>query len=95
MKSRNTIAPCHGWVHALVLDGRLHLIHNQRSGDTPIGVPPTWPSTPRWGLMIEQLTGYEFVEYVHWIQYAHIYVNQLDAVDEMLVASRAASDAAR
>jgi thymidylate synthase len=34
--------------------------------------------------MIEQLTGYEFVEYVHWIQYAHIYVNQLDAVDEML-----------
>ena len=31
------------------------------------------------GLMLEQLTGYEFVEYVHWIQYAHIYVNQLDA----------------
>ena len=36
------------------------------------------------GLMLEQLTGYEFVEYVHWIQYAHIYVNQLAAVDEML-----------
>ena len=28
--------------------------------------------------MIEQLTGYEFVEYVHWIQYAHIYANQLE-----------------
>jgi thymidylate synthase len=36
------------------------------------------------GLMLEQLTGYEFVEYVHWIQYAHIYANQLDAVDEMV-----------
>ena len=36
------------------------------------------------GLMIEHLTGYEFVEYVHWIQHAHIYANQLDAVDEML-----------
>jgi len=36
------------------------------------------------GLMLEQLTGFELVEYVHWIQYAHIYVNQLDAVEEML-----------
>jgi thymidylate synthase len=35
-------------------------------------------------LMIEQLTGYELVEYVHWIQYAHIYVNQLEQVEEML-----------
>ncbi|MEN0015616.1 MAG: thymidylate synthase, partial [Solirubrobacteraceae bacterium] len=32
----------------------------------------------------EQLTGYEFVEYVHWIQYAHIYANQVEHVDEML-----------
>ena len=46
------------------------------------------------GLMIEQLTGYEFVEYVHWIQYAHIYANQFDAVDEMLDA-RAARAARR
>ena len=36
------------------------------------------------GLMLEQLTGYRFAEYVHWIQYAHIYVNQLPAVEEML-----------
>jgi thymidylate synthase len=36
------------------------------------------------GLMLEQLTGYELVEYVHWIQYAHIYVNQLEQVREML-----------
>ena len=84
VKSRNTIAPCHGWIHALVLNDKLHLIHNQRSGDTPIGVPSNMAQYTALGLMIEQLTGYEFVEYVHWIQYAHIYVNQLDAVDEML-----------
>jgi thymidylate synthase len=36
------------------------------------------------GLMIEHLTGYELVEYVHWIQYAHIYANQIEHVDEML-----------
>jgi thymidylate synthase len=84
LKSRNTIAPCHGWLHALVLDGKLHLVHNQRSGDTPIGVPSNMVQYTALGLMLEQLTSYEFVEYVHWIQYAHIYVNQLEHVDEML-----------
>jgi thymidylate synthase len=84
VKSRNTIAPCHGWIHALVFDGKLHLVHNQRSGDTPIGVPSNMVQYTALGLMIEHLTGYEFAEYVHWIQYAHIYVNQLDQVEEML-----------
>jgi thymidylate synthase len=84
VKSRNTIAPCHGWIHALVFGDKLHLIHNQRSGDTPIGVPSNMVQYNALGLMIEHLTGYELVEYVHWIQYAHIYVNQLDHVDEML-----------
>jgi thymidylate synthase len=84
VKSRNTIAPCHGWVHALVFGEKLHLVHNQRSGDTPIGVPSNMVQYTALGLMLEHLTGYEFVEYVHWIQYAHIYVNQLDRVDEML-----------
>jgi thymidylate synthase len=84
VKSRNTIAPCHGWVHALVFDGKLHLVHNQRSGDTPIGVPSNMVQYNALGLMLEHLTGYELLEYVHWIQYAHIYVNQLDQVKEML-----------
>jgi thymidylate synthase len=84
VKSRNTIAPCHGWVHALVFDDKLHLVHNQRSGDTPIGVPSNMVQYNALGLMLEQLTGYELVEYVHWIQYAHIYVNQLEQVQEML-----------
>jgi thymidylate synthase len=84
VKSRNTIAPCHGWVHALVFGDKLHLVHNQRSGDVPIGVPSNMAQYTALGLMIEHLTGYEFVEYVHWIQYAHIYVNQLEYVDEML-----------
>jgi thymidylate synthase len=84
LKSRNTIAPCHGWVHALVFGEKLHLVHNQRSGDTPIGVPSNMVQYTALGLMLEHLTSYEFVEYVHWIQYAHIYVNQLDRVDELL-----------
>jgi thymidylate synthase len=84
VRSRNTIAPCHGWIHALVFDGKLHVIHNQRSGDTPIGVPSNMVQYNALALMLEHLTGYELVEYVHWIQYAHIYANQLEHVDEML-----------
>ncbi len=84
VRSRNTIAPCHGWVHALVLGDRLHLVHNQRSGDIPVGVPSNMVQYMALGLMLEHLTGHELAEYVHWIQYAHIYVNQLDEVEEML-----------
>src|SRR3954447_3645508 len=84
VKSRNTIAPCHGWVHFLVFGDKLHVVHNQRSGDTPIGVPSNMAQYTALGLMVEQLTGCEFVEYVHWIQYGHIYANQLPHVDEML-----------
>jgi thymidylate synthase len=84
VESRNTIAPCHGWVHALVYGDKLHVIHNQRSGDTPIGGPSNLAQYTALGLMIEHLTGYEFVEYVHWIQHAHIYEPQLAAVEEML-----------
>ncbi len=84
VRSRNTIAPCHGWVHALVFNDKLHLVHNQRSGDTPIGVPSNMAQYNALGLMLEQLTGFELVEYVHWIQYAHIYTNQLAHVEEML-----------
>jgi len=84
VKSRNTIAPCHGWIHALVFGDKLHVVHNQRSGDTPIGVPSNMVQYNALALMIEHLTGYELVEYVHWIQYAHIYANQFEAVDEML-----------
>ncbi len=83
-KSRNTIAPCHGWVHALVLNGNLHLVHNQRSGDIPVGVPSNMVQYCALGLMLEHLTGYPFVEYVHWIQYAHIYEDQIEHVEEML-----------
>jgi thymidylate synthase len=84
VKSRNTIAPCHGWLHALVFGQQLHLVHNQRSGDTPIGVPSNMVQYNALGLMLEHLTGYELVEYVHWIQYAHVYVNQIEPVQEML-----------
>jgi thymidylate synthase len=84
VKSRNTIAPCHGWVHAVVLNGGLHVVHRQRSGDTPIGVPSNMAQYAALALMLEHLTGYPLVEFVHFISYAHIFESQLEYVEEML-----------
>jgi thymidylate synthase len=33
------VAPCHGWMHFRVLNGRLDLVMTQRSADMPVGVP--------------------------------------------------------
>ncbi len=84
VKSRNTIAPCHGWVHAVVIDGGLYVEHWQRSSDTPIGLPSNLAQYAALALMIEHLTGYPLVEFIHILSYAHIFENQLDAVGQML-----------
>lgn len=81
---RTTIAPCHGWVHVRVLDGGLHVLMFQRSGDVPVGVPSNMIQYAALTLMLEQLTGYPAVAYYHTISDAHIYSDQVEAVREML-----------
>jgi thymidylate synthase len=81
---KTTIAPCHGWVHVRVLNGRLHLHMFQRSGDLPIGVPSNMVQYGALLLMLEQLTGYEAAAYYHTISDAHIYEDQVPFVEEML-----------
>lgn len=81
---RTTVAPCHGWVHVRVINGRLHLHMFQRSGDLPIGVPANMIQYGALLLMLEQLTGYEADSYYHTISDAHIYEDQVSFVEEML-----------
>ena len=92
---RTTIAPCHGWVHVRVISPKpreggaegppeLHLHMYQRSGDVPIGVPSNIVQYAALILMLEQLTSYRAHTYYHTVSDAHIYVNQLAAVDRML-----------
>jgi thymidylate synthase len=77
-RPRTTIAPCHGWVHVRVLNGRLHLHMYQRSGDVPVGVPANMIQYAALMLMLEQLTGYPAATYYHTISDAHIYEDQVD-----------------
>ncbi|HEX3082038.1 MAG TPA: thymidylate synthase [Candidatus Saccharimonadia bacterium] len=79
-----TIAPCHGWVHVRIINDKLHLHMFQRSGDFPIGVPSNMVQYAALALMLESLTGYEAVEYVHTISDAHIYEDQIEYLTPML-----------
>lgn len=79
-----TIAPCHGWVHVRVLNGGLHLHMYQRSGDVPVGVPSNMIQYGALMLMLEHLTGYTADTYYHTISDAHIYADQMEAVEKML-----------
>jgi thymidylate synthase len=83
-RPRTTIAPCHGWVHVRVMNGRLHLHMFQRSGDVPVGVPANMVQYAALALMLEHLTSFEAASYYHTISDAHIYADQVDAVRLML-----------
>jgi len=78
------VCPCHGWIHILIQNNKLSLHMFQRSGDLPIGVPSNMVQYAALTMMIAQATGYEPYEYIHTISDAHIYVDQVPAVEEML-----------
>lgn len=78
------VCPCHGWIHILIQDNKLSLHMFQRSGDLPIGVPSNMAQYAALTMMIAQATGYEPYEYIHSISDAHIYVDQVEAVEKML-----------
>jgi len=78
------VAPCHGWIHLRVLDNKLTLHMIQRSGDVPVGVPANMIQYAALTMAIAQATGTEAYEYIHTLSDAHIYVDQIPAVEEML-----------
>jgi len=80
------VAPCHGWIHVLCFPEtkELGVHHFQRSADSPVGLPFNMVQYAAFGMMIANLTGYEFVEYVHTLSDMHIYSSQFDHVNELL-----------
>ena len=82
-----TIAPCHGWVHVRVLNGRLHLHMFQRSADVPVGVPSNMIQYSALLLMLGQLTGHRPASFYHTMSDAHIYADQVEHIAPMLARS--------
>ena len=78
------VCPCHGWVHLRVFDNKLVLHMFQRSGDVPVGVPSNMIQYAALTMMIAAVLDLEPYEYVHTISDAHIFVDQIPAVKQML-----------
>jgi len=78
------VAPCHGWIHLRVLDNKLTLHMFQRSADVPVGVPANMVQYGALLMMIAHATGTIPYEYIHSFSDAHIYVDQVPAVETML-----------
>ena len=78
------VCPCHGWVHLRVFDNKLVLHMFQRSGDVPVGVPSNMIQYAALTMMIAAVLDLEPYEYVHTISDAHIFVDQIPAVEQVL-----------
>mgnify|MGYP001608145565 CR=1 FL=1 len=78
------VCPCHGWIHLRIIDNKLTLHMFQRSGDVPVGVPSNIVQYTALLMMIAQATGTIQYEYVHSFSDAHIFVDQIPAVETML-----------
>jgi thymidylate synthase len=83
------VPPCHGWVHVHVnpQTRTLILTHRQRSADVPVGLVFNFIHYAALALMIGQVTGYRPVELVYFLDDAHIYLTQIDAVRSMLATA--------
>ena len=78
------VCPCHGWIHIRILEGKLTLHMFQRSSDVPIGLPANLAQYGALTMMIAHITGYQAYEYVHSFSDAHIFVDQIDHVKELI-----------
>ena len=86
LRRQVVVAPCHGTkIQATVIEGRkLALTMTQRSGDVPVGVVSNIIQYAALTIMLAHVCGYEPYKYIHVVDDAQIYTNQVDRVDELL-----------
>lgn len=79
------LPPCHYCFHVDIdNEGRMTLLMNQRSCDFPVGVPANIQFYSALCYMLCQQTGYKPYRFIHHTEDSHIYLNQLDQVQEYL-----------
>jgi thymidylate synthase len=84
-KQKVVVAPCHGWMHIRILPkDRLVLHMFQRSADFPVGVPSNMIQYAAFTILLATVTGKIPYMFVHSFSDAHIYVDQIPHVQEIL-----------
>ncbi|MEK7655251.1 MAG: thymidylate synthase [Patescibacteria group bacterium] len=78
------VAPCHCFFKFFHANGELSLHLFQRSADVPIGVPFNIAEYSLLLMMVAQVTGLKPKEFVHTLSDTHIYLDQVDAMKELI-----------
>ena len=78
------VAPCHCFYQFFHANGKLSLQLYQRSADLPLGAPFNIAEYCLLLMMVAQVTGLEAWEFVHTIGDGHIYLNQIEGVQEQI-----------
>ncbi|MFC5047169.1 thymidylate synthase [Aquimarina hainanensis] len=78
------LPPCHAFFQFYVADGKLSCQLYQRSADIFLGVPFNIASYALLTMMIAQVCGYEYGEFVHTLGDAHIYNNHTQQLELQL-----------
>jgi len=79
-----SLPPCHMLSQFYVQDNKLSCMMTQRSMDAPLGGPFNIASYALLTHMIAQVCGLGVGEFIHTVGDAHIYLNQVDQVKELL-----------
>ncbi len=87
----SVLAPCHYSLQVDLTEGILSAKLVQRSGDYPIGIPANIQFYSALIYMLAQQVGAKPGEFVHSVTDAHIYKNQVEAVEEYLARPKPAS----
>lgn len=82
--NKMALPPCHFAHQYIAIDGTLHMMMHQRSGDFFLGVPFNISSYALLLHIIAKETGLKVGTLTHTIGDAHIYSNHMDQVEEQL-----------